>query len=413
MAALTFSPVDQLTDETFNPSSCDFVYGPDRSVYVVYDIGDSAAAEKRGIFLRKRKRDKTWLAPYRVDYIATDSEFVDFNATIAYVPDLIGGTRCLAINSSGDIYVGWRQAGRAASAIKSICFRKLTYNGNDDSYGNPSDVAYYNDGAGNVGQDLCMVYNQFELALWIAFSKTNVAKTIYWLEGDSMGLISSAREQTVKLDPADGTAVTADSKGAFLDVDSLGNTHLMVITLGAGAQIQYGYRTLGTGFRNATSPTLDMWADTRIIHTNTASDPINECSMRAKTFLNVAGYFTKNLTTNKQVWAIEKTAAAWTETHLDNGASTDAISSSGDGPDALGSNLVMWYEKASTEGLWYSIETNYAWSTAVLGIPTTTTGTVQVNHLHVHFRKYPRTPYQLGIANPLYGQVGVAWLQRN
>lgn len=419
--AITWGSVFQVTDDTDDSSGGDFVYGPDRSVFVTYDILSPAPIEKRGVYLRKRKRDKTWLDPIKIDFMTGDSEYVDFITTSTNAASQTLMDRRIAVSSEGDVWVMWAQIGRGGSSNRALCFRKFAYNGKDDSYGTPSDVWYLQNGS-TIGQGGTMAWNNVERRLWFLYNYGNAGYIGYLNPGDSYGNISAqAREQ--QLINGDGaTGVVQNINNPYLDVDPEGNVHIvMTDATNAKWAIHYLYRSPGYPLRSATAPVANMLAPAQKITTDTgaAADKRQYLSVRGRSISNVQIGWTFIQSTANQIWVAEKLKTAgggWSQTQLDDVNSTQPTESRLDGSDTSGYSLCVWAEKqggALVDSVYHAEQVNGTWSAEVKGIARDSVATGIINGMRLHFKKYPKTPYQLGFQNPLLGRSGVLFLQND
>lgn len=416
---LTFGEVFKVTDNGDTDSNGDVAYAPDRSVWVYY-TRTSFAANRTGLYLRKRKRNKQWLDEIRVDTMTGDTAPVDADAN---PPENPNGNRTVFVDGNGDVHLAWVQTGRAGSANRTICYRKLSNDGDEDSYGTPSDVYFRDPTAGGIGQTIALAVDPIDKTIWFAYFITagSLPGIFYKNEVESALTLPSGREQGMSF--VNGGTVTSATAGPAIEADPNGGIHVAYFEAQASNwAIDYAYRAHGDLKKTAAPESSFRNPQLVAGSTGAAAETRNHLSIMARGEADVRIGFEYLFTgTNHDIYIVARTqpGGPWASTKISDGTSVQRWALSIEGQAAPGYALAIWTQHPATSGLYYSEERAGSWSAQALGVLGTVAGVRTLNSFgdvssqKCRFRTFARTPFQLGFQNPVVGQVVTVWSQND
>lgn len=416
---LTFGDVFKVTENADTDYNADVAYAPDRSVWVLY-TRTSFAVGKQGLYLRKRKRNKTWLDEIRVDYFVTDSVAVDADVNLPENSGTAG--RNIWVDGAGDVHIAWVQAGRGTTpANRTICYRRLQNNGNEDSYGTPTDVYFRDSAAGAVLQAISMAVSPVDGTVWFAsvLSSGTLPVVTYKNATESSLTLPSDRDETPPF--VNSGTQTSATENTTIYADREGGIHVGYFEANStNWAVTYAYRAHGDPKR--TAPGVTSLRTPELVIGSTGSLGIT------RAFLNIVArnssdvrvcYLLVNTGTNHVVWVSSHTrpGGPWTHTQISDGTSSQRWTMSIDQQSAVGYAVTIWGQHSGTSGLYYAEEFGGTWAAQALGVAGTVSGVRTFNSFgdvssqRCRFRSFARTPYQLGFFNPVVGQLVTVWTQ--
>ena len=421
--ALTWTPVEQVSNDTLDATTCDFAYAPDKSVVFIYDRDAPATGieGQLGVYLRKRKRDGSYLAPYKIDDLPGDSLHIDVVADTTKRARLTSQWRCIVIDSAGNTHVIWQQAGRGGTTNSIMCYRKFTNDGDEDSYGTPSDV-YYTLASQVVAQSGCLAVNPIDGTVYICYAYSNRARLTYIRPGDAAGQIDSFRTMTLAYHSSIGAPTTSATQGAYIDCDPYGNLHYCLFDSTTQWSLSYGYRTLGATLPDVSNPSATGWQEPELVLAVTGSGLITRgyATMKARGITDVSIVYQLHTTTNETIRCAERfPSVAWGDSQISSSStSTDRSYPCVDGSHKRQESMVAaWYDKRNStdEGIYYVQQVNGGtWSADAQAVYRDTSGSKLLTHVRLVYRHLNRTPYQLGLLTKSPGyKLGVAFIQRD
>lgn len=418
---LTWTPVEQITNDLFNPTHADFSYGPDGSVVFIYDIDDTITPfgnEVLGVFLVKRKRDGTYLTPMRVDDQVTDVTHIDYVTDTTLRARIAQQWRSVIVDKEGSIHCLWTQPGRNATnpTFKEKCYRKFAFDGDEDSYGTPSDV-YYTTSSSTLTDSGCLAVNPIDGTVWFTMDQANTPKISYIVTGDTAGAIDAFRTHALAF--ATGSSISA-TQGTFIDFDANGNLHYVQCEQ-AGWAMTYGYRLMGSEAPSVSNPTASGWVAPEEVLATLGTDTRLYTTMKARGPRDVLIAYCYHVasSTNDQIRVVTPGANfGWGEVQIQPNTSSQRTYACLDGAQhSAGGAVVAWFDgrAGADEGVWYSVQSaSGTWADEAKAADRDTSGSKLLTHVRLNFKTTPRTVFQLGYLNKKPGfRLGVSFTQRD
>ena len=404
--ALIWTEPENITANGLEERAPAVAIAPDRSVYVLY-IRDTVGS--KGLFLKRRTRDKEWLDEIRVDTIALDTTHNVSAETFAIEPN--GFLPILRVLKNGDVHIAWTQKGYGtAVGFASILYRRMIYTEGED-YPVSQEKILVRNPTSNDAQSMDFDVDANGDA-WFISNNGNDIDITYVSSNDAGGATIPA-DTTRIFQPVtyndSGTQVNAKAQCA-LSCANDGSCHAAWVAT-PDEEINYVSRAL--------SDASPLWGDTKVVVEGLASAGDNRAqpSIFARNLNDVYVFYELQLTTSDRVQSLRSRESGqyWTDIRLDDASvSVDADPGSVTGFQTKNRTLAIHSlntADADNQGLWYSLEQDDGtWEIErAVQVNTATDG---ISQSRVSARVYPNSPFTLGYLNPRVGQAVAAYLRR-
>lgn len=411
MPTLEWTDPFRVTANAYDEYGTRVAYGPDRSLYVLY-VRNTVGSD--GLFVRRRKKDGTWLDEYRLDYLPdVDSVLIDPNVNPLFVT---GGYPCMEVDADGNLHVTYLQSGYGGTpAFTSIVYRQLQFVDGQD-YGDPLDKIVYYQGA--TITYAVMSRSPLDGTIWLAFTEGGDPFCAYILADDAPGTVLDATSPTTtrSYEPwiwntgSLGTSGVKSEAGIF--ADRLGGVHAAFVS-DPDEEINYVYR--GPGDTMETS-SLFREAIQAVDPEPTAGDDRTNITVYARRESDVYVGYRRDLGSgNSQCWHARRKpgASTFSPVRLDDpavsGAHSQPVVAGTDLPgQALSSHAVTG--SSSVGGIYYSYQEDEAWTIAQAAARESVVKPIQDASLVI--RRFGRSPFTMGMINPRAAEAAVVWAQR-